>query len=87
EPLPDDAYQIEIYGEGERALLNTAGEAFNDGEDFAVQFEINAAPQVLAVVPEPVTKQSDGRLISEPNVIEVYFTNDVNSSVLNANYY
>ncbi|MFG0290518.1 MAG: GEVED domain-containing protein [Rhodopirellula sp. JB044] len=87
EPLPDDAYQIEIYGEGERALLNTDGEAFNDGVDFAVQFEINSPPQVLAVVPEPVSKLDDGRLISEPNVIEVYFTGDVNDSVLIEDYY
>ncbi|TWT73241.1 dockerin type I domain-containing protein [Allorhodopirellula solitaria] len=86
EALPDDSYQIEVYGTGDRALLNTNDEAFNDGEDFAVQFSINAPPRVLAVVPEPVSK-TDGRLISEPNVAEVYFTNDVNASVLNKDYY
>jgi hypothetical protein len=87
EPLPDDSYQIEIYGSGDRALRNTNDEAFNAGVDFAVQFAINSPPRVLAVVPEPVTKLSTGRLISEPNVVEVYFTNDVNDSVMNKDYY
>jgi len=88
EPLQDDQYQIEIYGsDPERALRNTDDEAFNDGQDFAVQFSVNAPPRVLAVVPEPVTKLSSGRLISEPNVVEVYFTGDVDSSILNQDYY
>ncbi|TWU03249.1 pre-peptidase C-terminal domain-containing protein [Neorhodopirellula pilleata] len=91
EPLPQDTYQIEIYGTGDRALRNTNDEAFNGGEDFAVQFEINTPPRVLAVVPEPVRKDNTGRLISEPNVVEVYFTGDVTTSgagsVLNAAYY
>ncbi len=86
EALPDDSYQIEVYGSGDRALRNTNDEAFNDGMDFAVQFAINAPPRVLAVVPEPVSKVN-GRLISEPNVAEVYFTSDVNDSVLNKAYY
>lgn len=86
EALPDDSYQVEVYGSGDRALRNTNDEAFNDGVDFAVQFAINAPPRVLAVVPEPVSKVN-GRLISEPNVVEVYFTNDVNASVLNEAYY
>ena len=86
EALPDDTYQIEIYGSGDRALRNTNDEAFNDGMDFAVQFGINAPPRVLAVVPEPVSKVN-GRLISEPNVAEVYFTSDVNASVLNKDFY
>lgn len=86
EALPDDTYQIEIYGSGDRALRNTNDEAFNDGVDFAVQFGVNAPPRVLAVVPEPVSKVN-GRLISEPNVAEVYFTSDVNSSVLNKDFY
>ncbi|SMP52868.1 pre-peptidase C-terminal domain-containing protein [Neorhodopirellula lusitana] len=86
EPLPEDSYQIEIYGSGDRALLNEDGEAFNDGVDQAYSFSINTAPQVLAVVPEPVSTV-DGRLISEPNVVEVYFSNDVSSSAFNPDYY
>lgn len=91
ESLPEDTYQIEIYGSGDRALRNTNDEAFNGGEDFAVQFEINTPPRVLAVVPEPVKKDNSGRLISEPNVVEVYFTGDVTTSgagsILNRAYY
>lgn len=92
EPLPEDTYQIEIYGQGDRALLNLDGDAFNDGQDFAVQFDIDTPPRVLAVVPEPISEVG-GRLISEPNIVEVYFTDDIRvsggsvGSVLNPDYY
>ncbi len=73
EPLPQDTYQIEIFGSGPLALRNVDGEAFSDGDDFGVQFELNNAPQVAAVVPTPVRRQADGSLAPELNVVEVYF--------------
>lgn len=78
EPLPDDAYQIEIFGAGDRALRNLAGEAFNDGVDFAVPFILNKPPQVLAVVPEPIDVDNQGQRTPRLNMIDVYFTEDVN---------
>ncbi|KLU02986.1 hypothetical protein RISK_004956 [Rhodopirellula islandica] len=77
EPLPDDAYQIEIFGAGDRALRNLAGEAFNDGVDFAVPFTLNKPPQVLAVVPEPIDIDNQGQRTPRLNMIDVYFTDDV----------
>ncbi|MEM6778539.1 MAG: dockerin type I domain-containing protein, partial [Planctomycetota bacterium] len=87
EPLPDDTYQIEVYGEGPRALLNQNDEPFNDGEDFAVQFNVNVAPRVTAIVPEPIRRNVDGSFSPQLNVIEVHFTQDVTSSVLNPDFY
>ncbi|MEM9367508.1 MAG: hypothetical protein AAGD07_16065, partial [Planctomycetota bacterium] len=70
EPLPDDLYQVQVFGTGDRALANVDGERFNNGEDFAVQFGLNVAPQVLAVVPEPVERRLDGSFNPNLNVIE-----------------
>ncbi|MCC9656420.1 GEVED domain-containing protein [Rhodopirellula halodulae] len=84
EPLPDDAYQIEIFGSGDRALRNLAGEAFNDGVDFAVPFILNKPPQVLAVVPEPIDVDNQGQRTPRLNMVDVYFTEDVNVANLSA---
>lgn len=77
EDLPEDTYQIEVFGSGPLALRNVEGEPFADGTDFGVQFSLNNAPQVAAVVPTPVRRQSDGSLSPELNVIDVYFNEPV----------
>ena len=76
EPLPDDLYQVDIIGTGAGALRNTDGELFQDGEDFTRQFNINLGPQVVAVVPEPVRRNSAGELRPEIGRIEVHFNDD-----------
>ena len=76
EPLPDDLYQVDIIGTGAGALRNTDGELFQDGEDFTRQFNINLGPQVVAVVPEPVRRNSAGELRPEVGRIEVHFNDD-----------
>lgn len=58
ENLPDDTYRIDILGSGTSALANSAGEAFNNGNDVGIQFELNLGPQVVAVVPEPVRRNA-----------------------------
>ncbi len=73
ETLPDDTYQIDIFGSGPLALTNVDGEAFNDGVDLGRQFRINLGPQVLAVVPEPVRRQNNGALNPDIGVIDVHF--------------
>ena len=77
EPLPQDTYQIEVFGTGPLALKNIEGEAFADGENYGLQFSINNAPKVAAVVPNPVRRQSNGTLVTEGDVIEVYFDEDI----------
>ncbi len=60
ETLPEDNYQIDIFGACASPLLNNAGEPFNDGDNLSVSFAINLAPEVLAVVPTPVENVSSG---------------------------
>lgn len=75
EELPQDTYQIDVFGAGVNALTNVAGEAVNNGNNFTQQFSINRAPQITAVVPTPV-RVNNGILSPELNVIEVFFNND-----------
>jgi len=75
ETLPQDTYQIDIFGSGALALTNVDGEAFNDGLNASRRFTLNLGPQVLAVVPEPIRRTSAG-LVPAVGVIEVHFNND-----------
>ena len=76
EALPDDLYQIDIFGSGGDALRNDAGEPFNDGVDQQLQFTLDLGPQVVAVVPQPITRGADGSLTQARGQIVVYFNND-----------
>ena len=95
ETLPDDLYRIELYGiddtlQGITALRNTRGEAFGDltddrvdnGTNQVVGFSLELAPQVLAVVPQPITRvpnpanPSNTILQQARNQIVVYFNDD-----------
>ena len=76
EPLPDDLYQIDILGSSALALRNTEGEAFQEGVDLTLNFAINLGPQIVAVVPEPIRRNSDGTLSPETGRIEVHFNDD-----------
>ncbi|MCO8123946.1 GEVED domain-containing protein [Stieleria sp. TO1_6] len=89
EPLPDDIYQIDILGSGTFALRGEDGEAFQDGEDLTRMFNINLGPQVVAVVPEPVRRQSDGTLSANTGIVEVHFNDDnlSQTQAQNVNFY
>lgn len=95
ESLPDDLYRIELYGiddalRGITALRNTRGEAFGDltddrvdnGTNMVVGFSLSLAPQVLAVVPQPVTRVTDpanpaNQILQQArNQIVVYYNDD-----------
>lgn len=90
ENLPDDTYRIDILGAGAQALANVAGEAFNDGIDLGIQFELNLGPQVVAVVPEPV-RRVNGQRSPAIGIVEVHFNNDdlldTASAAENPDYY
>lgn len=60
EALPDDLYNIDIA----------------DGPGFTLDFELDLGAQVLAVVPQPVTREMDGSLSQARNEIVVYFNDD-----------
>ncbi|QDU75012.1 hypothetical protein Pan97_20320 [Bremerella volcania] len=70
EALPDDLYRIEITS----ALQDMEGQS---AQSFVRNFELNLAPQVMSVVPQPVTRnQTTGALEIASNQIHVYFNDD-----------
>jgi len=69
EALPDDVYRIQVKAE----LTDMEGDA---ADPFERNFELNLAPQVMSVVPQPVTRNSDGSLSIASNQIHVYFNDD-----------
>ncbi len=52
--LPQDRYRIQIDGTSANALQNTQGDKFNNGVDQTIEFTINSAPTIQAVVPQPI---------------------------------
>jgi VCBS repeat-containing protein len=83
ETLPDDIYQIDIFGEGSLALRNATGEAFNDinddlvddGTNLQVGFDLDLGAQITAVVAQPVVR-SGGALQQQADQVVVYFNDD-----------
>ncbi len=69
EALPDDLYRIQITS----ALQDMEGQS---AQAFTRNFELNLAPQVMSVVPQPVTRNTDGSLSIASNQIHVYFNDD-----------
>ncbi|MCO6455986.1 MAG: DVUA0089 family protein [Pirellulaceae bacterium] len=84
EPLPDDVYRIDVFGEGKLALRNANGDAFNDttddgtdnGSNAKLEFELDLGALITAVVPQPVDRLANGTLQQRGNLIRVYFNND-----------
>ncbi|MEX0938829.1 MAG: NF038122 family metalloprotease [Pirellulales bacterium] len=76
ETLPDDEYRIEIIGAGAMALENTEGDAFNNGQNLSVPLTLDLGAQVIAVVPQPISRGAGGDLTQARNQIVVYFNND-----------
>ncbi len=74
--LPDDVYMIEILGGGLTPLMNVNGEAFNEGGNFQMTFELDLGAQIIAVVPQPMIRDAAGKLDQRRDVIEVYFNDD-----------
>ncbi len=74
-PLPDDLYRIDIIGSGTQPLRNDLGEAFNNGVDEQIEFELDLGAQVVAIVPQPITRV--GSVLTQArNQIDVYFNDD-----------
>ncbi|MCL4200996.1 MAG: choice-of-anchor L domain-containing protein [Pirellulaceae bacterium] len=95
EALPDDLYRIQLFGaddpaRGIVALRNTDGLALGDttadnvdnGSNTTIDFELKLGPQVIAVVPQPITRvpiapgSTQTELQQARNQIQVYFNND-----------
>ncbi len=77
EPLPDDFYQLEIFGTGATPLRNVAGEALNGGvSDEQINFRLDLGAQVISVVPQPIIRNGAGALTQRLSEIFVYFNKD-----------
>jgi hypothetical protein len=75
ETLPDDLYVIDIFGNGQFALRDVEGEAFNGGVSRSVRFDLDLGPTVQAVVPQPVDNRNGVRK-PQREFIYVYFNGD-----------
>lgn len=74
EALGDGSYQVVVNS----SLQNTSGTAFSGTS--TTNFVVDFGAQVTAVVPQPVTSTTTGTnatLSQSPNVIDVYFNNDL----------
>ncbi len=95
EALPDDRYQIDVFGSGPLPLRNLDGESFDGNptasgnQDFRLRFTLDLGPQVVVAVPQPVTRGPGGVLNQARSQIVVYFNNDDldPSSVTNPDFY
>ncbi len=67
--LPTDFYQISIAG----TLKGTNGQFFNNGSAYVQPFTLQLGPQVVSVVPQPVTRAVNGTLSQALNEVDVYF--------------
>ncbi len=75
ESLTDGDYRLVIEGAGADALTNVQGIAFHEGQNLEINFELNLAPTIVAVVPQPIVR--DGSTLQQQRkVIQVYFNDD-----------
>ena len=80
-PLPADLYDVTIVGSGPDALENAAGQAFNGGVNYNLDFRLNLAPQVVGVVPQPISPaNSSGVRTQVNNEVDVYFNEPLDAT-------
>lgn len=72
ENLQDDHYRITVTP----GLTNAGGEAFNDGNPDSFDFSLDLGARIIAVDPQPVTRDSNGNLQQARNQIVLYFNED-----------
>lgn len=80
--LGDGPYQLTINGSGPNALEDTNADPFNSGNpgqpNQKIVFDIDTGPQVLSVVPQPVSYDATtGTLVQHANEIDVYFNKPI----------
>ncbi|MEM9826194.1 MAG: matrixin family metalloprotease, partial [Planctomycetota bacterium] len=90
EPLQDDRYRLEVFGE-EPDALTLGGDApmalrMTNGDAFAprtrgtdrdtIDFELELGARINAIVPQPITRDASGDLDHHRERIDVYFDDD-----------
>ena len=85
ETLPDDIYRITIGGG-----LTAGGQSFNSGQSYSFDVRVSVGAQVVAVVPQPISRDNTFALSQSKDSIEVYFDSaeslDPNSAQTPQNY-
>ena len=77
ENLVDDDYQIVLDGTSATPIANVDGEILNLGQnDTVFNFSLDLGARIVAVDPQPVTRNADGSLSQARDQIVVYFNND-----------
>jgi len=83
DPLPDDQYQFTILGTGPNELTDSSSppNPFVSNQpgkpNLVLPFAIDVGPQVLSVVPQPVSRAANGTLSQSASEIDVYFNKPI----------
>jgi hypothetical protein len=93
--VEEGVYRISIPGQGPLALKDMDGTPFGQAEsddeeglDFSVEFEVELAPVVKAVVPQPIVHGGDGAEQLRDSVFVYFNDDDLDSeSVQNPEFY
>ncbi|MFN7733663.1 MAG: tandem-95 repeat protein [Pirellula sp.] len=105
QPLSDDLYNVEVFGTGSSTPVTTTRNeplkptrTGTDRDTFAFNLELGT--KIVAVVPQPIVRQTNGSLTQERDKVEIYFndselydrsinTGDIspNPSVVDLQYY
>ena len=80
--LTDDTYRIIVQGSGPGALTNTDGQRFLNGFNRTVEFKLDLAPQVEAVVPQPIIRAkvvvlSNAAQVNDGDQVRIGYGNQV----------
>ncbi|HUY35205.1 MAG TPA: DUF4214 domain-containing protein [Pirellulales bacterium] len=90
-PLPDAQYQLTIVGTGPNELTDSSAPAnpfvsnVPGQPNLVLPFNIDVGPKVLAVVPQPISRNADGTLSQNTQVIDVYFNKPIEPLPLSVN--
>lgn len=90
ENLDDDSYQILLDGTSANPIKSTSGEVLNNGEDTQFNFSLDLGARVIAVDPQPVTRDENTNVLTQArDQIVLYFNNDdlLDVSAQDASFY
>ena len=82
QPLPDDLYNVEIFGvdlpaQGVNAVRNVANDPLkprkNGTDRDSYVFNLELGSKITAIVPQPLNRAANGTLSQDLDTIEVYF--------------
>ncbi|APZ94408.1 GEVED domain-containing protein [Fuerstiella marisgermanici] len=76
ENLPDDDYRILLDGSSATPIRSIVGETLNNGADTTFEFSLDLGARIIAVDPQPVTRDGSGVISQARDQIVLYFNDD-----------